>query len=259
MTYETLLIEKEDGVAVVKLNRLPVNSLNATAYDDLYRAFSELEADDTVGAIVLTSGSAKAFGVGLDIKEVAGKSVAGYLAFVRPVRMTMDKIASVSKPTVAAVWGFALGGGLELALACDMMVAASDAVIGLPEVNLGIMPGAGGTQRLARLVGPRKAKELALTGENISGDEAYRIGLVNKSVPKEDVLKEALTLAKKIAAKPRLPVTLIKSAVDTGLQMDLASAISFENESFTLAYVSEDGREGMAAFAEKRKPNFKGR
>jgi enoyl-CoA hydratase len=131
--------------------------------------------------------------------------------------------------------------------------------MGLPEVNLGIMPGSGGTQRLARLVGVGKAKELLFTGDTISGDEAYRIGLVNKAVPKEALMDEAMAMARKLAAKPKVALALIKSTVNTGLDMDLPSALSLENESFTLTYVSEDGREGMAAFAEKRKPNFKGK
>ena len=259
MAYETLIVEKAEGVAVVKLNRPPVNSLNFTAYAELYGAFCELEADETVNAIILTGAGQKAFVAGLDVVEVAGKSVPGYFAFARNVRMAMDKISTICKPTIAAVFGFTLGGGCELALACDLRIAASDAVMGLPEVNLGIMPGSGGTQRLARLVGVGKAKELLFTGDTISGDEAYRIGLVNKAVPKESLMDEAMAMAKKLAAKPKVALALIKSTVNTGLDMDLPSALSLENESFTLTYVSEDGREGMAAFAEKRKPNFKGK
>ena len=258
MAYATLLIEKEGTVAVVKLNRPPVNSLNAAAYQDLYDAFCELEKDDTVNAILLTGNGEKAFAAGLDIKDVARKTIPKYHAFGRLSRMTVDKIASVDKPTVAALFGFTLGGGFEIALACDLRVAAHDATIGCPEVNLGIIPGSGGTQRIARLAGTAKAKELLLLGDTVNGEEACRIGLVNKAVPKEKVLEEAMAFAKRLADKPKLAVSLIKTAINTGVDMGLAAGISFENECFVVSYVSDDGREGMAAFAEKRKPNFKG-
>ena len=172
--------------------------------------------------------------------------------------MTVDKVASVDKPTVAALFGFVFGGGCELALACDLRIAALDASIGCPEVNLGIIPGSGGTQRLTRLVGMTKAKEMLLLGDAVTGEEAYRVGLVNKAVPKEKVLEEAKALAKRLADKPKVAVSLIKTAINNGVDMPLAAAISFENECFTVSYVSDDGREGMAAFAEKRKPTFKG-
>ncbi len=258
MAYATLLIEKEGTVAIVKINRPPVNSLNAAAYQDLYDAFCELEKDDTVNAILLTGAGEKAFAAGLDIKDVAGKTIPKYHAFARLSRMTVDKIASVDKPTVAALFGFTLGGGFEIALACDLRVAATDATIGCPEVNLGIIPGSGGTQRIARLAGTAKAKELLLLGDTVNGEEAHRIGLVNKAVPKEKVLEEAMAIAKRLADKPKVAVSLIKTAINTGVDMGLAAGISFENECFVVSYVSDDGREGMAAFAEKRKPSFKG-
>jgi enoyl-CoA hydratase len=259
MAYETLLIEKEGSVAIVKINRPPVNSLNATAYSELYDAFCQLEKDESVNAILLTGAGEKAFAAGLDIKDVAGKSIPKYLEFARTSRMTVDKVATVDKPTVAAVFGFTFGGGCELALACDLRIAATDASIGCPEVNLGIIPGSGGTQRLTRLVGMTKAKEMLLLGDAVNGDEAYRIGLVNKVVPKEKLMEEAMAVAKRLAEKPKVAVSLIKTSINTGADMGLPAAISFENECFTVAYVSEDGREGMAAFAEKRKPDYKGR
>ena len=258
MAYATLPIEKEGAVAIVKINRPPVNSLNAAAYQDLYDAFCELEKDDTVNAILLTGAGEKAFAAGLDIKDVAGKTIPKYHAFARLSRMTVDKIASVDKPTVAALFGFTLGGGFEIALACDLRVAATDATVGCPEVNLGIIPGSGGTQRIARLAGTAKAKELLLLGDTVNGEEAHRIGLVNKAVPKEKVLEEAMAIAKRLADKPKVAVSLIKTAINTGVDMGLAAGISFENECFVVSYVSDDGREGMAAFAEKRKPSFKG-
>jgi enoyl-CoA hydratase len=259
MAYESLLIEKEEGVAIVKLNRPPVNSLNVKAYQEIYDAFCELEKDDSVGAVIFTAVGEKIFTAGLDVKEVAGKSVAEYYAFGKISRGCVDKIAGISKPTIAAVFGFVLGGALELALACDLRIATGDAKMGCPEVNLGIIPGSGGTQRLPRLVGIGKAKELLFTGDIVSGDEAYRIGLVNKVVAKEVLLDEAKAWAKKLAAKPRVALSVLKSAIDNGINMDLGTALTFENECFVTTYLSEDGREGFQAFIEKRKPVFKGK
>jgi enoyl-CoA hydratase len=259
MNYETLIVEKEENIAIVKLNRPPVNSLNVQAYSDIYDAFCELENDDTVGAIVITGAGEKAFAAGLDVKEVAGKSIPDYFAFGRVSRGCLDKVAGIRKPTIAAVFGFVFGGGCELALACDLRIASSDASIGCPEVNLGIIPGSGGTQRMPRLIGIAKAKELLFSGDSVSGEEACRIGLVNKVVAKEALLDEAKAWAKKLAAKPRVAMSLLKHAINHGMDMDLSSALTFETDCFVQAYVSEDGREGFQAFIEKRKPTFKGR
>jgi enoyl-CoA hydratase len=259
MAYETLIVEKEEGVGIVKLNRPPVNSLSAKSYQELYEVFSDLETDDTVSVIILTGAGDKSFAAGLDIIDVAGKTIPDYFKFGNISRKAVDKIASVNKPTIAALFGFTLGGGCEIALACDLRIAANDASIGCPEVNLGIMPGSGGTQRIPRLIGMAKAKELLMMGDTITGEEAARIGLVNKAVARQAVLDEAKAWANKLARKPKVAVGLIKTAIDRGIDMDLASAISFENECFVVSYVSEDGREGMAAFAEKRKPVFKGK
>lgn len=259
MAYETLIVEKEDGIGIVKLNRPPVNSLSAKSYRELYEVFSELDTDETVNAVIVTGAGDKSFAAGLDIIDVAGKTIAEYFKFADLSRKAIDKVAAVNKPTIAALFGFTLGGGCELAIACDLRISTPDATIGCPEVNLGIMPGSGGTQRIPRLIGVAKAKELLMMGDTVSGDEAYRIGLVNKVVPKEALLDEAKTWAKKLAKKPKVAVGLIKTAIDTGINMDLASAISLENECFMVSYASEDGREGMAAFAEKRKPVFKGK
>jgi enoyl-CoA hydratase len=244
MAYESLLVEKEEGVAIVKLNRPPVNSLNVKAYQEIYDAFCELDKDDSVQAVIFTAVGEKIFTAGLDVKEVAGKSVAEYYAFGKISRGCLDKIAGISKPTIAAVFGFVLGGALELALACDLRIATNDAKMGCPEVNLGIIPGSGGTQRLPRLVGIGKAKELLFTGEVVA---------------KEALLDEAKAWAKKLAGKPRVALSVLKSAIDNGINMDLATALNFENECFVTTYLSEDGREGFQAFIEKRKPVFKGK
>jgi enoyl-CoA hydratase len=259
MAYETLLIEKEGSVAIVKLNRPPVNSLSVKSYEEICDLFAQLAKDESVGAIVVTGAGDKAFGAGLDVKDVAGKSVTGCLEFTKQSRVAMEVIQNIEKPTVAAVFGFTLGGGCEVALACDLRIAATDAVLGLPEITLGIMPGSGGTQRLPRLIGVARAKELLFTGDTVNAEEAYRIGLVNRVVAREKLMEEAMALAKKLASRPRVAMGLIKSAINTGMSMDLSSGISLELESFAIAYSSEDGREGLQAFSEKRKPIFKGK
>lgn len=259
MAYETLIVEKEEGVGIVKLNRPPANPLNAQTYAELYAAFSELENDDSVGAIILTGTGEKFFTAGLDVKEVAGKSVPDYIAFGRETRKSVDKIASVEKPTIAAVFGYVLGGALELALACDFRITTSDAKIGFTEINLGVIPGSGGTQRLPRLIGVGRAKELLFTGDMVSGDDAYRLGVVTKVVEKGALLDEAKAYAKKLASKPKVALRLLKTAVENGMNVDLPTALTLETQCFLAAYLSEDGREGFQSFIEKRKPNFKGK
>jgi len=256
MNYETLTVEKEENIALVRLNRPPVNSLNVKAYKEIYDAFCELEKYDSIKAIILTATGDKAFAAGLDVKEVAGKTIPDYFAFGRISRMCLDKVAGIEKPTIAAVFGFVFGGGCELALACDLRIASTDTSIGCPEINLGIIPGSGGTQRLPRLIGIAKAKELLFMGETVSGEEAARIGLVNKVVVREMLLEEAKVWAKKLASKPRVALSLLKNTIDNGMNMDLQSAITYESDCFVVSYVSDDGREGFQAFIEKRKPDF---
>jgi enoyl-CoA hydratase len=260
MAYETLIVEKEAPIGIIKLNRPPVNPLSVQLYHELYDAVCEFESDDTIGAIIITGNGDKAFAAGLDIKDVMGKSAVETLDFLWTApRKTFDKLTSIEKPTIAAVFGLALGGGCEVALCCDLRIASEDTVIGLPEINLGIMPGSGATQRLPRLIGVAKAKEMIYTGDNINAAEAYRIGLVNKVVPKDKLMEEAKALAKKLASKPKAAFALIKRCIDNGLNMNLASGLTMEMDSFSIAFTSEDGREGINAFVEKRKPNYKGK
>jgi len=260
MGYETLIIEREAPVGIIKLNRPPVNPLSVKLYHELYDAVCEFENDDAIGAIIITGNGDKAFAAGLDIKDVMGKSAVETLDFLWTApRKTVDKLTGIAKPTSAAVFGLALGGGCEVALCCDLRIASEDAVIGLPEIGLGIMPGSGATQRLPRLIGVAKAKELIYTGDNINAAEAYRVGLVNKVVPKEKLMEEAKAMAKKLAAKPKAAFALIKRCIDNGLNMNLASGLTMEMDSFSIAFTSEDGREGINAFVEKRKPNYKGK
>ncbi len=260
MGYETLIIEREEPVGIIKLNRPPVNPLSVKLYHELYDAVCEFENDDAIGAIIITGNGDKAFAAGLDIKDVMGKSAVETLDFLWTApRKAFDKLTGIGKPTIAALFGLALGGGCEVALCCDLRIAAEDTVIGLPEIGLGIMPGSGATQRLPRLIGVAKAKEMIYTGDNINAAEAYRVGLVNKVVPKDKLMEEAKAMAKKLAAKPKAAFALIKRCIDNGLNMNLASGLTMEMDSFSIAFTSEDGREGINAFVEKRKPNYKGK
>ncbi|HVN95544.1 MAG TPA: enoyl-CoA hydratase-related protein [Syntrophorhabdaceae bacterium] len=260
MNYETLLVEKVDNVGIIRLNRPPVNPLSAKSYLEIYDAICEFDNDSAVGAVIITGNGDKAFAAGLDVKDVMGKSVSEILDFAWTApRKAFDKLTGMAKPTVAAVFGLALGGGCEVAICCDMRIASEDAVFALPEINLGIMPGSGATQRLPRLVGLARAKEMLYTGDNINAAEAYRIGLVNKIVPKDKLMEEAMAMARKLAAKPRAALGLIKKCVDSGLDMDLSSGLTMEMNAFAIAFTSEDGREGVNAFVEKRKPVYKGK
>ena len=260
MSYETLIVEREDNLAIIKLNRPPVNPLNVKSYHEIYEAVCELDADDSVGAIIITGNGDKAFAAGLDVKDVMGKSVVETLDFLwTGPRRAFDKLTGIEKPTIAAVFGLALGGGCEVAMCCDLRIASEDAVFGLPEINLGVMPGSGATQRLPRLVGLAKAKEMLFTGDNIDAAEAYRVGLVNKVVPRDQLMEVAKKMAKKLAAKPKAALALIKKCTDAGPNMDLASGLTLEMDCFAIAFTSEDGREGISAFVEKRKPVYKGK
>ncbi|MFH0976936.1 MAG: enoyl-CoA hydratase-related protein [Spirochaetota bacterium] len=260
MSYETVIVEREEKVGIIKLNRPPMNPLSTKLYLELHDAVTELDNDAEIGAIIITGNGDKAFAAGLDIKEVLGKSIVEALNFCwAGPRKAFDKLTGIEKPTIAAVFGLALGGGCEVALCCDFRIASEDAIFGLPEINLGIMPGSGATQRLTRLVGSSRAKELLFSGDNINAQEAYRIGLANKVVPKDKLMEEAKAMAKKLSKKPKVALGLIKKCVDNGLNTDLASGLTMEMNAFSIAFASEDGREGINAFNEKRKPVYKGK
>jgi len=260
MAYETIIVEREAPIGIIKLNRPPVNPLSVKSYHELYDAIDELDKDDSIGAIIITGHGDKAFGAGLDVKDVMGKSAVETLDFLWTApRRTFDKLTGIEKPTIAAVFGLTLGGGCEVALCCDLRIAADDSVLGLPEINLGIMPGSGATQRLPRLIGMPKAKEMLMMGDTVDAQEAYRVGLVNKVVPKDQLMDEAKKWAKKLASKPKRALGLIKRCIHSGADMDIASGLTLEMDCFSIAFTSEDGREGINAFVEKRKPNYKGK
>lgn len=257
MNFENVTVEKDGAVAIVTLNRpQALNALSYALVKDLALAMQELDRDAEVRAIVLTGGD-KVFAAGADIKEMADRG-----PFDERIHERLgyrDQINKITKPVIAAVSGFALGGGCELAMSCDIIIASESARFGQPEVNLGIIPGSGGTQRLTHLVGKHRAMEMVLTGDIINAADAERFGLVNRVVPAELLLEEAKNIAKKIAAKPALAIKHAKEAVLKAANTALDEGLEFERKSFYLLFASEDRAEGMKAFLEKRKPRFTGK
>jgi enoyl-CoA hydratase len=259
MPFENLLLDRDGLVATVTINRPKVlNALNAPTLDDLRRAVLELKGDDGVRAIVLTGAGDKAFVAGADINELAVQSPISGREHALTGQHVFDLIENLGKPVIAAINGFALGGGCELAMACTLRLAADTARLGQPEINLGILPGYAGTQRLPRLVGKGRALEIMLTGAPISAAEAERIGLVNRVVPAAELMAEARTLAAALAAQAPVAVRYIINAVNKGLEMPFGEGCVHEATLFGLVAATDDMREGTRAFLEKRKPSFKG-
>ena len=247
-----------DGVALVTIDRPAVrNALDAATIDQLADALEALDADPACRCIVLTGAGERAFAAGADIREMADDTAAGLLASDPFARW--ERIARVRTPTIAAVRGYALGGGCELAMSCDMIVAADDAVFGQPEVRLGVIPGAGGTQRLTRALGKAKAMELILTGRNLPAAEAEAHGLVSRLVPADQVLAAALDLAVQVAAMPPLAVRAAVEAIDAAQELPLRDGLALERRLFYLLFATEDQKEGMRAFLEKRPASWQGR
>ncbi|MBB3869519.1 enoyl-CoA hydratase/isomerase family protein [Parageobacillus toebii NBRC 107807] len=259
MNYEFLQYEVENQVAVVYINRPPLNPLNTKVFHELYALIDELEANRNVSAIVITGKGEKAFVAGADIHEMLDLDLAGMMEMNRISRAAFSKIENASKPVIAAINGLALGGGCELALVCDLRICSDKAKFAFPEVNLGIIPGGGGTQRLQRIVGQGVAKELLYFGEMIDAQRALDIHLVNKVVPSDQLLPTAKEWAGKLAKKPAIAMRMLKEAVNTGANVDLQSGLMVENACFGNAFATEDRKEGMRAFAEKRKPVFSGK
>jgi enoyl-CoA hydratase len=256
MSYETILVETKGTVGLIRLNRpQALNALSAALVGDLGAALDAFESDDAIGAIVIT-GSEKAFAAGADIKEMQAKTYMDvYLADF--ITTGWERVTTCRKPVIAAVAGFALGGGCELAMMCDTIIAADTARFGQPEILLGTIPGAGGTQRLTRFVGKAKAMEMCLTGRMMDAAEAERSGLVSRVVPATELVDEALKVAEKIASLSRPAVMMVKEVINRAYETTLAEGVRFERRVFHSTFATEDQKEGMAAFVEKRPAKFK--
>ena len=255
--YQYILVERDERVGIVTLNRPEqLNALNFQLVHELGDALQEFDRDETIGCIIITGSGEKAFAAGADIKEMADKSlvemmIGGFEAW--------EGIRHIRTPLIAAVNGYALGGGCELALHCDMIVASENARFGQPEISIGIIPGAGGTQRLARTLGKYRTMEMVLTGAQVTAQELANHGVVNRVVPKGEHLTEAIKLAKTVASQAPIAVRLAKEAVQAAFETSLEEGLDIERKNFFLLFSTEDMREGMRAFIEKRKPQFKGK
>lgn len=257
MAYETIITETRGKVGLITLNRpKALNALNSEVLADIVAAVKAFDADESVGAMVVT-GSEKAFAAGADIKEMQAKSYVE--AYLEDFFVGWEELTRIRKPIVAAVAGYALGGGCELAMMCDFIIAADTAKFGQPEITLGVMPGMGGSQRLTRFVGKSKAMDLVLTGRMMDAAEAERCGLVSRVVPAADLVEEAVKAAQKIAEFSLPAVIMAKEAVNRSYETTLAEGLRFERRVFHSMFALEDQKEGMAAFAEKRKPAFRNR
>ena len=258
MDFKTILVETRDNVGLITFNRPDaLNALSSEVVGELVRALGAFETDAAIGAIVLT-GSEKAFAAGADIKEMLAKSWPD--TFVEDfITDGWERVASCRKPVIAAVAGFALGGGCEVAMMCDFILAAETAQFGQPEIKIGVLPGAGGSQRLTRLVGKSKAMEMCLTGRMMGAEEAERAGLVSRTVPAAELVEEAVKTAQRIAAMSRPAAMLVKDAVNRAYETTLAEGLLFERRAFHALFATEDQKEGMAAFLEKREAQFRDR
>lgn len=257
-TFEFIIVERQNAVGIIKLNRPKMlNALSFGMFREIGAAVEDLEADDAIGCILIT-GSEKAFAAGADIKEMQPK---GFIDMFNEDFTSIggDRLARCRKPTVAAVAGYALGGGCELAMMCDIIIAADTAKFGQPEITLGTIPGIGGTQRLTRAIGKYKAMDLCLTGRMMDAQEAERSGLISRIVPADKLMEEALGAAEKIATMSRPTAAMAKSAVNRALETTLAEGLAVERDLFRSTFALEDRAEGMAAFIEKRKPNNQNR
>ena len=259
MALENVLIEKRGRIAIVTVNRPDkLNALNIATRNDILAAFEQLERDDEIRVVVITGAGEKAFIAGADINEFAGMTAIKQRTLMKG-RRAFDSVEDFPKPVIAMINGFALGGGCELALSCDIRIASSKAKLGQPEIKLGIIPGGGGTQRLTRLIGEGKAMELILTGDMISAEEARQLGLVNHVFAPEELESKTMELANKLADMSPVALAMAKAAVKNAARLDLRAGLEAEVDLFALCFSSEDKEEGVRAFIEKRKPEFKGK
>ena len=260
MEYKNILLSVEGEIGILTINRpKALNALNIETLHEIQMGFQEVKDRPEMKVLILTGAGEKAFVAGADILEMKGMKSIEALNFSKLGHNTLKMIQDLDRPVIAAVNGFALGGGTEIALACDFIYASENARFGFPEVTLGVFPGFGGTQRLPRLIGKGKVKELILSGKMITAQEAFQMGIVNRVVPQASLMEETKKVATQIAANGAVGVRLAKMVMDAGFNMDLEKACSLESHAFGLCFSTEDQKEGMTAFVEKRKPNFKGR
>lgn len=259
MNYETIKYQKADGRGIIIFNRPDkLNALNRKVFEELLLVFNEVGKDPEVQVVILTGG-VDLFGAGADIQMLSNLNSSAECYIFSGENSAYSILENLGKPTVASIGGFCLGGMLELALCCDFRVAAENAQFGLPEVKLGVLPGGGGTQRLPRLIGMTKAKELVFLGDFIDGQEAYRLGLVNRVVAKDQLEAETDKLAKRLMSQPPFGLRVIKGVMNSGINTSLKEGLEIERQGFTILFSTEDKKEGMAAFMEKRKPKFTGK
>ncbi len=260
MAYENILFEKDGAVGVLKINRpKSLNALNPATLRDIAACLEEVHQDQSIRCLVVTGEGDRAFIAGADISAMVSMSALEGKLFSALGLSVLRKLEELPIPVIAAVNGFALGGGTELALACDLIIAADKAKFGQPEINLGVIPGFGGTQRLARRLGLPRARELIYSGDMIDAETGFRYGLVNKVVPAAELMSEVKAMANKLAAKPPIAIRQAKAAINAGIDMDLENGCRYENETFALTFATEDKVEGMKAFLEKREAKFTGR
>ena len=258
MEYKNILVEISEGIAQVKLNRPKVlNALNAQVFEELEDVFNEINKDRSIRVLIISGEGGRAFAAGADIMGMKDQSQITVRPMVETSMRALRTLETMPAVSIAAINGYALGGGCELAMACDIRISADDGKFALPETGLGIIPGSGGTQRLPRLVGMAKAKELIFTGDTIPAEEAERIGLVNKVVPAAELMDEAIKMAHRIMKKGPIAIRAAKEAIYSGMQMDIESGLRAEMNIFVPLFATDDQKEGMTAFAEKRKPEYK--
>jgi enoyl-CoA hydratase len=256
--YKNLLLSKDDGIGIVTINRPQVlNALNTEVYSELNAMFTEIEHDPEIRVVIITGAGGKAFAAGVDILEMKDKNSVDISRFITVARWAGDRIYNLSKPVIAAINGYAFGGGHELALACDLRIASENAQFGQQEINVGVVPGGGAIPRLTRLVGMARAKEIVYTGDVIDARSALQMGLINKVVPPDKLMEEARALARKLLSKSSVTLSYAKKAFNTGAELDLAAALDLDECFFARCFATEDQKEGMKAFTEKRQPEFK--
>jgi enoyl-CoA hydratase len=258
--YDTLRLEQHDRIAVLYFNRPDkLNAINREVYGELGAYLRSVERGEAIADVLILTGEGRAFIAGADIDDYLTMSLSAFSAFQRLGRSVMQQMEQLQRPIIAAVNGYALGGGFEIALACDVIIAAENAKFGLPEAKLGLLPGGGGTQRLSRLVGPQIAKRLIFSGEMIDAQRAYQLHIASEIAPKGEVLRAALALAEQIVANGPLAVRMAKRIIDEGLEASLSTALSLEMDSTAHLFVTDDKREGIEAFTQKRVPRFTGK